>query len=52
MLEGKDIRQSDMYKRFFASVRANKEHHDNLGEELIAVCVQILSRLPGVADGR
>jgi hypothetical protein len=33
-------------------VRDNKEHHDNLGEELIAVCVHILSYLPGLPDGK
>ena len=40
VLEGKNLRQSDIYRRFFATVRENKEHADNLGEELIAICVQ------------
>ena len=38
VLEGKNLRQSDIYRRFFATVRENKEHADNLGEELIAIC--------------
>lgn len=35
VIEGKNLRQSDLYIRFFAAVRGNKEHDDNLGEELI-----------------
>ena len=46
------IRKSDLYNRFFNAVRGNKEHEDNLGEELIAICVHILSYLPGVFDGK
>lgn len=52
VIEGKNLKSSGLYKRFFAAVRGNKEHHDNLGEELIAVCVHILSFLPGVFDGK
>lgn len=52
VLEGKNLSQSDIYHRFFSAVRGNKEHDDNLGEELIAICVYILSHLPGVYDGK
>lgn len=52
VLEGKNLQQSDVYDRFFTEVRGNKEHDDNLGEELIAICVHILSHLPGVYDGK
>lgn len=52
VIEGKNLKQSDVYHRFFAAVRENKEHDDNLGEELIAVCVHILSSLPGIFDGK
>jgi hypothetical protein len=52
VIGGKNLKQSDLYKNFFATVRGNKEHHDNLGEELIAVCVHILSHLPGLPDGK
>lgn len=52
VVEGKNLRQSDIYRRFFSAVRDNKEHADNLGEELIAVCVHILSYLPGLANGK
>lgn len=52
VLEGKNLQQSDVYDRFFTAVRGNKEHDDNLGEELIAICVHILSHLPGVYDGK
>lgn len=52
VIEAKKLKQSDLYNRFFAAVRGNKEHADNLGEELIAICVHILSYLPGVFDGK
>lgn len=52
VIEGKNLKTSDLYKRFFTVVRGNKEHEDNLGEELIAICVHILSYLPGVYDGK
>lgn len=52
VIKGKTVKSSDLYKRFFTTVRGNKEHHDNLGEELISICVHILSYLPGVSDGK
>lgn len=52
VIEGKNLKSSDLYQRFFVSVRGNKEYHDNLGEELISICVHILSSLPGVSDGK
>lgn len=52
VLEGKFLKSSDLYQRFFVAVRGNKEHDDNLGEELISICVHILSHLPGIPDGK
>ena len=52
VIEGKNLRQSDLYSRFFSAVRVNKEHADNLGEELIAICVHILSHMVGIKDGK
>ena len=52
IIERKNPGQSDLYRRFFASVRSNKEQGDNLGEELIGICVHILSHLPGMKDGK
>ena len=52
VIEGRYLQQSDLYYRFFKAVRGNKEHDDNLGEELTAVCIHILSCLPGVYDGK
>ncbi|MDO5574206.1 MAG: hypothetical protein Q4G60_09560 [bacterium] len=49
---GKNAKSSDLYQRFFRTVRGNKEHHDNLGEELISICAHILSYLPNVLDGK
>ena len=50
--EGKNLKCSDLYQRFFSAVKNNKEHEDNLGEELILICAHILSYLPGVRDGK
>lgn len=52
VIGGKNLKVSDLYQRFFVAVRGNKEHDDNLGEELISICVHILSHLPGVLDGK
>ncbi|MCI8646931.1 MAG: hypothetical protein HFE76_09120 [Firmicutes bacterium] len=52
VIEGKNLKLSDLYQKFFSAVRGNKEHEDNLGEELISICVHILSHLPGVFDGK
>ncbi len=52
VLAGKNASHSDLYRRFFSAVRNNKEHSDNLGEELIGICIHILSHLPGTADGK
>lgn len=52
VIEGKNIKQSDLYVRFFSAVRENKEHNDNLGEALIAICVHILSYMAGIKDGK
>ena len=52
VIKGKNLKTSDLYQRFFLAVRGNKEHEDNLGEELISICVHILSNIPGVPDGK
>lgn len=52
VIEGKNLKASDLYQRFFSAVRGNKEHEDNLGEELISICAHILSYLPGIPDGK
>ena len=52
VVEGKKLSYGDLYQRFFSTVRNHKEHEDNLGEELLSICVHILSCLPGVPDGK
>jgi len=52
VIGGKNLKGSDLYQRFFSTVRSNKVHEDNLGEELISICVHVLSCLPGVPDGK
>lgn len=42
----KNATDKTLYQRFFKNVRGNKESGDNLGEEMICICVHILSNLP------
>ena len=37
---------STLYDRFFQAVRKNKKAEDNLGEELLTICVHILANIP------
>lgn len=41
-----------VYRYFFQTVRRNKEPQDNLGEELLTICVHALSNLPNCQDCR
>lgn len=50
--KGKNNDNSGVYKQFFKAVRKNKESGDNLGEELLAICLHILSYLPGEDEGK
>ena len=36
----------DLCESFFSLVRSNKQHKDNLGEQLIGICIYILLHLP------
>ena len=52
IIYGNNLDNSGVYKHFFETVRANKESGDNLGEELLAICLHILSHIPGEIDGK
>lgn len=52
VIKGKNLEHREVYKHFFEAVRGNKEAGDNLGEELLAICLHILSHLPGEEDGK
>lgn len=52
IIENKNAQRGDLYERFFKAVRDNKERGDNLGEELLAICLHILSYIPGTKDGK
>ena len=52
VLEGKYRDGVNVYREFFSAVRENKASGDNLGEEIIAICTNILSQLPGTRDGK
>ena len=46
IVEAKSKNTQDFYTRFFSGVRNNKETGDNLGEEMLAVCLHVLVKLP------
>lgn len=52
VIKGRNLENHGVYKRFFEAVRNNKESGDNLGEELLAICLHILSHIPGEQDGK
>ncbi|MGL5677500.1 MAG: hypothetical protein ACRDDX_13900 [Cellulosilyticaceae bacterium] len=45
--KGVDKVPTEIYSDFFTTARAQKETQDSLGEELIFLCIIVLSRLPG-----
>ncbi len=52
VIKGRNLNHREVFKRFFSAVRENKEAGDNLGEELLAICLHILSHMPGEEDGK
>ena len=46
IVEEKSKNTQDFYTRFFSVVRKNKETGDNLGEEMLAVCLHVFVKLP------
>lgn len=52
VIKGKNAENQGIYARFFTAARSNKEADDNLGEELLAICLYILSHIPGEEDGK
>lgn len=52
VIKGRRLDNRGAYKRFFEAVRENKKAGDNLGEELLAICLHILSHMPGEEDGK
>lgn len=47
---GKESTNGELFRRFFGAVRKNKEQGDSLGEEMIALCVHLLSNLPDTTE--
>lgn len=50
VIKGRNLDNGGVYKRFFETVREKKASGDNLGEELLAICLNILSHIPGEED--
>lgn len=46
----KENTNGELFRRFFGAVRKNKEQGDSLGEEMIALCVHLLSNLPNTTE--
>jgi hypothetical protein len=46
LLDDKKCIDKTLFSDFFQAVRNNKEAGDNLGEELIAICLHLLANLP------
>ena len=52
VIKGKNKERGNVFTEFFQAVRKNKESGDNLGEEILAICLYLLSCLPGENDGK
>lgn len=52
VIKGQNLESGAIYRHFFKAVRSKKEADDNLGEELLAICLHILSYIPGEEDGK
>lgn len=46
LLNGKPCADKTLFSDFFSKVRANKTTGDNLGEELVLVCLHMLANIP------
>ena len=46
VIKNQNVQDSTVFARFFEEVRKNKVEQDNLGEELLAICVHLLSNIP------
>ena len=52
LLQGKKLDDKEIFRQFFAAVCDNKEEGDNLGEELLGICLYLLTQLLGEPDGK
>ena len=52
IMKSETISDGSLYQRFFSAVRENKQSKDNLGEEMIALCLHILSNIISEDDGK
>lgn len=52
VIKGKNVDRGGLFHDFFSMVRMHKRPQDNLGEEMLAICLYILSHVPGEADGK
>lgn len=52
VIKGRNLDRGTVYKYFFEAVRKRKESGDNLGEELLAICLHMLAHLPGEPHGK
>ena len=50
LLGANKITSHQLFEQFFVAVRKNKEQGDNLGEEILAICVHLLANIPDDFD--
>ncbi|MBU5485743.1 transposase [Clostridium sp. MSJ-11] len=49
-IKGNNPGKLELFSRFFNEARSNKQEHDSLAEELIFICIIILTSIPYLAD--
>jgi len=52
ILKGTEFSKKSICADFFSKVKGNKESEDNLGEELIGICLYMLLHLSGESSGK
>ncbi|MCD8149264.1 MAG: hypothetical protein LUE92_06825 [Clostridiales bacterium] len=52
VISGKNISDGRLYTEFFSTVRQEKQSGDSMGEELLAICLYILTHHPMAKDGK
>lgn len=51
VIEGRPTK-ANLFQRFFHFIRKHKSHRDDLGEELIGICLHTLTSLEGIGNGK
>ncbi len=52
LLKANGLEKGDLFHKFFSALRSSKHARDNLGEEVLAICLYLLSYIPGEPDSK